>query len=279
MNDTLDAQVAEIRPTSGWASISLSELWDFREVVYFLGWRDIKIRYKQTVFGSLWAILQPLMTMVVFTIIFGKVAKIPTDGIPYPIFSYVALVPWMFFANTVTRASNSLVGGGAMIKQIYFPRLALPLSVVIGNGFDFLLASSVLLLMMGYYDMWPTINVVWLPLLLVLAFVTALGVSLVLTAMNVQFRDVKHAVPFLVQIWMFATPVVYPLSLIKDPVWKLVYSLNPMVGVIEGFRWAMLGTDTAPGIAILMSVVVATGLLLFGALYFKRTERSFADVL
>lgn len=270
--------ITTIERSRGWSAIGLGELWEHREVVFFLAWRDIKVRYKQTVFGASWAILQPLITMVVFSVIFGKVAKMPSDGIPYPIFSYAALVPWTFFANSVSKGANSLVGGGGMLKQIYFPRLAMPLSATLGNVLDFVLAFLMLIVLMAFYEITPTMNIVWLPALLVLAFASAVGVSLVLTAMNVQFRDVRHAVPFLIQIWMFATPVVYPLSVIEDPVWKMVYALNPMVGVVEGFRWALLGLDTAPGPSILVSAAVAATMLIGGLFYFKRMERTFADV-
>ncbi len=268
-----------IQPTSGWRAVSLKELWDYREVIFFLAWRDIKVQYKQTIFGFAWAIFQPLMAMVIFSVIFGRVAKIPSDGIPYPIFNYAALVPWYFFANSITKASNSLVGGGNILKQIYFPRLAMPLSAVLANCLDFGLAFVVLLVMMAYFGVVPTANVIWLPALLLLALCTALGVSFILTAMNVQFRDVRHAMTFLVQAWMFATPVVYPSSMIEDPFWLAMYSLNPMVGVIEGFRWALLGTDTAPDMSIMISVAVTACLLAIGTLYFKRMERTFADVV
>ena len=271
--------VVHIQSTKGMAPVSISELWAYREVIFYLTWREIKVRYKQTIFGASWAVMQPFLTMIIFTIIFGRVAKMPSDGIPYPIFSYAALLPWTFFANSVSKASNSLVGGGGMVKQIYFPRLAIPLSSTLSCAVDFLLAFSVLILMMIYYKTAPTLNVIWLPPLLLLAVVTALGVSLVLTAMNVQFRDVKHAIGFLVQAWMYATPVVYPLSVIQDPFWKSIYSLNPMVGVVEGFRWALLGTDTSPAQYILISAAVAVGLFVVGLYYFKRMERTFADVM
>jgi lipopolysaccharide transport system permease protein len=273
-----DLPVVHIKATTGWVPISLRELWQYREVIYFLAWRDVKTRYVQTIFGPSWAIIQPLVSMLIFTVIFGKLAKIPSDGIPYPIFSFAALVPWTFFASSVSKASTSLAAGG-FVNRIYFPRLAMPLSAILANVLDFILSFSVLLLLMVYYGIVPTANVVWLPLLLLLALITSLGVSLVLSAMNVQFRDVRHALPFLVQIWMFATPVVYPASLISDPVWKAVYSLNPMVGVVEGFRWALLGTDTAPGLSVLVSAAVALTLLVGGAFYFKRMERTFADVI
>ena len=271
--------IVHIVADRGWAALSLKELWDYREVVFFLAWRDIQVRYKQTILGAAWAIIQPFTSMVIFSIIFGRIAKMPSDGIPYPIFSYAALVPWMFFADSVGKASNSLVGSAGIMTRIYFPRLAMPISATLGNFVDFGLAFLVLLGMMVYFGVAPTANVVWLPLLLLLALATALGVSFVLAAMNVQFRDVKYAVPFLIQSWMFATPVVYPASLIKDPFWQAIYALNPMVGVIEGFRWALLGTDTAPGLSIIVSSIVAACLLIGGALYFKRMERTFADVV
>jgi homopolymeric O-antigen transport system permease protein len=271
--------IVQIGGKRSWIAVSLKELWDYREVIVFLAWRDIQVRYKQTIFGASWAILQPLISMVIFSVIFGRVAKMPSDGVPFPIFSFAALVPWMFFANSVNKASNSLVGSAGIVTRIYFPRLAMPLSATLGNVVDFLLAFVVLLALMVYYGIMPNANVVWLPMLLLLALTTALGVGFLLAAMNVQFRDVRHAVPFLIQSWMFATPVVYPASLIQDPVWKVVYSLNPMVGVIEGFRWALLGTSSAPGLSIVVSSIVAIVVLVIGVVYFKRMERTFADVV
>jgi len=268
-----------IKATSGWVGLQLGELWQYRELIYFFIWRDIKVRYKQTVLGAAWAILQPLITMVIFTLFFGKLAKMPSDGVPYPIFSYAALVPWTFFSNGVSKASNSLVGGSGMLKKIYFPRMALPLAAVTGGFVDFLLAFSVMLLLMVGFGVTPTLNVVWLPLLLVLAWTTALGVSLWFTSLNVLFRDIRYVVPFIIQAWLFATPVVYPASLIENPMWRTVYALNPMVGVVEGFRWALLGTDTAPGPLILVSAIVAVVLVVSGAFYFRRMERTFADVV
>jgi lipopolysaccharide transport system permease protein len=273
-----DLTITRIRPSHGWIALNLGDLWEYRELLYFLTWRDIKVRYKQTVLGAAWAILQPFFTMVVFSLFFGRLAGIPSDGIPYPIFSYAALVPWQFFANGLTASSNSLVGSANLIKKVYFPRLAIPISAVISGGVDFALAFVVLLLMMLFYGIVPTMNVVWLPFLLVLALVTSLGVGLWLTAMNVQFRDVRYMVPFLVQAWLFASPIAYPSSLLDEP-WRTLYGLNPMVGVVEGFRWALLGTETAPGPIVIVSTVVAVALLVSGAFYFRRMEKTFADVV
>ena len=268
-----------IKPSRGWVSLQLRELWQYRELLYFLTWRDVNVRYKQTIVGALWAIIQPLMAMVIFSLIFGQLAKIPSEGVPYPIFSYVALVPWTFFAGGLSRASNSLVGNAGLITKIYFPRLVIPISSVLAGLVDFGLSAVVLLGMMIVYGIVPTANIVWLPVFLLLAMVTSLGVGLWLTAMNVQFRDVVYVVPFLTQFWMYATPIVYPTSLIKNPLLKTLYGINPMSGVVEGFRWALLGTDTAPGPMIIVSSVVAVVLLISGTYYFRRMERTFADVV
>jgi lipopolysaccharide transport system permease protein len=275
---TSDLPITIIKPSEGWVSLKLGELWEYRELLYFLTWRDIKVRYKQTVLGATWAIIQPVFTMVVFSLFFGRLAGIPSDEIPYPIFSYAALVPWTFFANGLSQSATSLVGSANLIKKVYFPRLVVPISAVISGGVDFALAFVVLLGMMLFYDIVPTAAVVWLPLLLLLALVTALGVGLWLTAMNVQFRDVRYTVPFLVQAWMFATPIAYPSSLLDEP-WRTLYGVNPMAGVVEGFRWALLGTETAPGPIILVSALVALVLLVSGAFYFRRMEKTFADVV
>jgi len=237
------------------------------------------VRYKQTVLGAAWAIIQPFFTMVVFSLFFGNLAKIPSDGIPYPIFSYAALVPWTFFANGMSQSSNSLVGAANLIKKIYFPRLVIPISAVVSGVVDFALAFIVLLGMMLVYGIVPTINVIFLPLLLLLAFVTALGVGMWLSAMNVQFRDVRYTVPFLTQFWMFATPIAYPSSLIQNDLLRTIYGINPMTGVIEGFRWALLNTDTAPGPMVIVSSLAAVALLVSGAFYFRRMEKTFADVV
>jgi len=270
--------VSEIAPSRGWVALKLRELWAYRELLYFLVWRDIKVRYKQTVLGAAWAIIQPFFTMVVFSLFFGSLAKMPSDGIPYPIFAYTALVPWTFFANGLTQASNSLVGNSGLIKKVYFPRLAIPIAGVLSNLVDFALAFVVLLLMMVYFRLWPTAAILWLPLLLLLAFITALGVGLWFSALNVEFRDVRYVVPFLTQFWMFATPVAYPSSLLHEP-WRTLYGLNPMAGVVEGFRWALLGNVAAPGPLIWASAAAALVILVSGAFYFRRMERTFADVV
>jgi lipopolysaccharide transport system permease protein len=270
--------VKRIRPQRGWQQVNLLEVWHHRELFYFLCWRDIKVRYKQTVLGATWAIIQPFMTMVVFSLFFGKLGKMPSDGIPYPLFVYTALVPWTFFANGLAQSSNSLVQNAAMLKKVYFPRLIIPISNVISGTVDFLFAFVVLVAMMLYYGIFPTLNVVWLPLLLLLEISTALGIGLWLSAMNVQFRDIRYVLPFVTQFWLFATPIAYPSSLLSEP-WRTIYGLNPMVGVVEGFRWALLGSHTAPGPMIAMSALVAVSLLVTGAFYFRRMERTFADIV
>ena len=273
-----DAYRIRIEPSQGWVSLKLRELVEYRELLYFLVWRDVKVRYKQTILGVGWAIIQPFFTMVVFSIFFGRLAKMPSDGIPYPIFSYAALVPWTFFANGLNNASNSLVSGANLIRKVYFPRLAMPVATVLSGVIDFVLSFIMLLGMMLYYRIIPTANVLWLPFLLMLALVTSLGVSLWLSAMNVQFRDVHYIIPFLTQFWLFATPIAYPSSLLSEP-WRTLYGINPMVGVVEGFRWALLGTNTAPGPIVIVSSAAAILLLVSGALYFRRMEKTFADVI
>jgi len=270
--------IIRIAPSKGWVSLRLRELYEYRELLYFLIWRDIKVRYKQTVLGAAWAIIQPFFTMLVFSLFFGRLAKVPSDGIPYPIFSYAALVPWMFFSHGILLASNSLVGHANLIKKVYFPRLSMPMAAVLSGVVDFVLAFFLLLGMMFFFGTYPTINVIWLPFFLLLAFITCLGVSLWLSAMNVQFRDIRYTIPFITQFWMFATPIAYPSSLLSEP-WKTLYGLNPMAGVVEGFRWALLGTKTAPGPIIIVSSMAAVLLLLGGAMYFRRMEKTFADIV
>ncbi len=267
-----------IRPSKGWVSLKLGDLWESRELLYFLIWRDIKVRYKQTALGASWAIIQPVMTMVVFSLFFGKLGKIPSDGIPYPIFAFTALVPWTFFANGLTHGSNSMVGSANLIKKVYFPRLAIPIASVASGVVDFAIAFAVLLLMMLYYGIFPTARVFWLPAFLLLALVTSLGVSLWLSAMNVQYRDIKYVVPFITQFWLFATPIAYPSSLLPQP-WRTLYAINPMVGVVEGFRWALLGSTARPGVMIAVSSTAAIIILISGAYYFRRMEKTFADIV
>jgi lipopolysaccharide transport system permease protein len=278
--------VTVIEPRPGWLGLDLGEIWEYRELLFFLVWRDVKVRYKQTILGASWAILQPFMTMVLFSVFFGKLAGVPSDDLPYPLFSYAALVPWTFFASGLTQSSNSLVGSSNLIRKIYFPRLVVPVSSVLSGGVDFLISFAMLVavIMPWFHFTSPTYgfslsaDILWLPLLLLLALVTALGVGLWLSALNVQFRDVRYTLPFLVQMWLFATPIAYPSSLLSEK-WQIVYALNPMVGVVEGFRWALLGTDTAPGPMIAVSAVTAVVLLVTGTLYFRRMEKSFADVI
>jgi lipopolysaccharide transport system permease protein len=267
-----------IAPSKGWVSLKLSELWEYRELLYFLIWRDIKVRYKQTALGAAWAIIQPFFTMVVFSLFFGRLAKVPSDGIPYPIFSFAALVPWTFFANGLGQSSNSLVGSANLITKVYFPRLTIPIASVLSGIVDFALAFVVLLGMMFYYGMMPTLNVLWLPLFVLLALIASLGVGLWLSALNVEYRDVRYVVPFITQFWMFVTPIAYPSSLLSEP-WRTLYGLNPMVGVVEGFRWALLGTKTAPGPLIAVSSTAALVILVTGAFYFRRMEKTFADIV
>jgi lipopolysaccharide transport system permease protein len=270
--------IIRIEPTEGWISLKLRELWEFRELLYFLIWRDVKVRYKQTVLGIGWALIQPFFSMVVFSIFFGGLAKVPSDGIPYPIFSLTALVPWAFFANGLGKASNSLVGNSNLIKKVYFPRLSIPIANVLSGLIDLILAFVMLIGMLFYYRIMPTTNVIWLPLFVLLALITSLGVSLWLSAMNVQFRDVQYVIPFITQLWLFITPIAYPSSLLSET-WRTVYAINPMVGVVEGFRWALLGTNTDLSSTIVVSSIVACILLVSGAFYFRRLERTFADVV
>jgi lipopolysaccharide transport system permease protein len=277
MNQTT-SPITIIEPSRGWIGLQLRDLWEYRELLYFLTWRDVKVRYKQTALGATWAIIQPFFTMVVFSLFFGKLAKIPSDGIPYPIFAYAALVPWTFFAQGLAQSSNSLVGSSNLITKVYFPRLVIPISSVLSGLIDFVIAFVVLIGMMLRYGFHPTAAIVFLPGLLLLALTTALGVGLWLSALNVKYRDVRYTVGFLTQIWLFATPIAYPSSLLSEP-WRTIYGINPMVGVVEGFRWALLGTKTAPGPVVAVSALVAIILLVGGAFYFRRMEKTFADVV
>ena len=275
-----------IEPTRGWVAVQFKELWLYRELLYFLTWRDVMIRYKQTALGAAWAIIQPVMQMVVFSLFFGRLANMPSDGIPYPIFNYAALLPWNYFSSALLASSNSLVGSSNLITKVYFPRLIVPISSALSGLVDFAIAFTVLIGMMIYYNtqpqlgfkMQPTIGTAFLPLFLLLALVTALGVSLWFSALNVKYRDIRYIIPYLSQFWLFATPVIYPSSLLENPVWRTLFGINPMVGVVEGFRWALLGTSP-PGPMIAVSAVVALTLLISGLFYFRRMEKTFADVI
>ncbi len=273
-----ELHLLRLQSSKGWVSLNLRELWEFRELLYFLTWRDIKIRYKQTALGASWAIIQPVFTMIVFSIFFGKLAKMPSDGIPYPIFSFTALVPWTLFVYGLMQSSNSLVGSANLIRKVYFPRLVIPISSLLSGVADFLVAFAVLLCMMAYFKIVPSIHVIYVPFFLLLTIVTSLGVGLWLSALNVQYRDVKYVVPFLTQFWMYATPIAYPSSLLHEP-WRTLFGLNPMTGVVEGFRWSLLGSKTYPGSMLIMSTAVALLMLVSGAYYFRRMERTFSDLV
>jgi lipopolysaccharide transport system permease protein len=265
-------------PSRGWTSLNLREVWRYRELLLFLTWRDIKVRYAQAALGVSWAILQPLLTMLVFSVIFGKLAKLPSDGVPYPVFSFVALLPWQLFAGSLQRAGTSLVGNSNLLTKVYFPRLIIPFSAVAAGVVDFLIAFIVLVGLMAWYQIGLTWKVLFLPVFIILALLTSLAVGLWLSALNVQYRDVTHAIPFVIQIWMYASPVAYSAKLIPQGIWRIFYGLNPLAGVIQGFRWALLG-DTTPDIIMIVSVMVVFILLISGLYYFKRMERTFADVV
>lgn len=271
-------RVLRIQASKGWVPLKVRELWEYRELVYFLIWRNVKVRYKQTILGASWAIIQPFMTMVVFSLFFGKLAKVPSDGVPYPIFSFAGLVPWMFFANSLDLASKSVVGNAQLITKVYFPRLVIPIATVLSGVVDFAVAFVVLLAMMLYYGTMDLSRMIWLPLFLMLELVTALGAALWLSALSVEYRDVQYVTPFMLQFWLFATPIAYSSSLLSEP-WRTLYGLNPMVGVVEGFRWALLNTHTGPGPIIIVSWLAALVILIGGAFYFRRMERTFADVV
>lgn len=267
-----------LEPSRGWVSLQLNTLWAYRELLYFLAWRDIKVRYKQSALGIAWVILQPTLTMVVFSIFFGNFAQIPSNGFPYPIFTYVALLPWQLFAGSLSLAGTSLVMNQALITKVYFPRLLAPLSAIFVGLVDFGIAFVVLLGLMVYYGIAPTIAIFTLPIFIMWAILTVFGVGLWLSALNVQYRDVQYVIPFLVQIWLFATPIAYPSTIVPEP-WRFWYGLNPMVGVIEGFRWALLGQTISLNSSIIISVAVTALLLITGLIYFRRMEHIFADVV
>lgn len=266
-----------IRPTSGWARLRLGELWEFHELVFFFIWRDVKVRYKQTVLGAAWAIIQPLFTMAIFSIFFGRLANVPSDGLPYPLFALAGLVPWLFFMNGLSHGANSLVENEKLIKKVFFPRMIVPVASVLAGLVDFAIASTLLVPAMVYYGVLPGPQIVLLPFFVLLSAISAMGIALWLSALNVQFRDVRYVVPFLGQVWMFATPIAYPTSLLNER-WQLVYAMNPMVGVVDGIRWTLLGAGGPDWGVYAVSTAVAVTLLVTGAFFFRRVERSFADI-
>ncbi len=267
-----------IRPTKGWHFLDIRELWEYRELIYFLTWRDIKVRYKQTAVGVAWAVLQPLAMMVVFTLFFGRLAKIPSEGIPYPLFAYTALLPWQLFSRSISQSTNSLVTDQRLITRVYFPRIIVPMATVLAAIVDFAIAAVLLVVLMFIYGVAPGVAVIWLPFFVLLMLVTALGVGFWLSALNVEYRDVMYTVPFLNQFWLFLTPVVYPSSLVPEK-WRILYGLNPMAGVVEGFRWALLGVGEGPSPMLIVSILVAIFLFVSGIIWFRYRERTFVDVV
>ncbi|MBM3129920.1 MAG: ABC transporter permease [Chloroflexi bacterium] len=274
----VSSQQLVIEPTRGLASLKLRELWEYRELLYFLVWRDVKVRYKQTALGVAWVVLQPLVATLIFTVVFGNLARIPSGDLPYPLFAFSALLPWQYFAGALTRSGTSLVNSAHLITKIYFPRLIIPLAGILNGLIDFGISFLVLIVLMLYYGVVPGWAIVTLPLFLLMAIATALGVSLWLSALGVQYRDVNQLLPFLVQVWMYATPVVYPATLFPER-WRPLLGLNPMAGVVEGFRWALTGSGDAPGPMLLISIAVVLVLLVSGLIFFRNTERTFADVV
>jgi homopolymeric O-antigen transport system permease protein len=274
----LGLPIIRITSSTNWLALRLSELWDYRELLYFFVWRDVKVRYKQTAIGAAWAIIQPLLTVVAFTIIFDQFAKMPSDGLPYPVFSYAALLPWNYFASSLNRSIGSVVEGANLITKVYFPRLLLPISATVSGLIDFTISFIFLLLMIAWYGIIPTWGALLLPCFILLAMLTALSVGLWLSVLNVRYRDVGQAIPFLIQIWLFASPVAYPVSVVPDK-WRALYSLNPLAGVIEGFRWALLGRQMPDIQLITISTAVVLLLLAGGLIFFKRMENTFADVV
>ena len=270
--------VVVIRPSKRFAAFSFRDLWEYRELLFFLVWRDIKVRYKQTALGAGWAVIQPFMMMVVFSIFLGHLAKVPSDGVPYPLFAFAGLVPWTFFSQALGGTAGSLVGNANLIGKVYFPRIIMPVAVAVSFLVDFVIALALLGGIMAWYGVAPNWHVVLLPLLAALALLTSLAVGIWLAALNVKYRDVRYALPFLVQLWLFATPVAYATSLVPER-WRWVYALNPMAGVVEGFRWAIVDTDTAPGITLAVSTVATLAILVTGLAYFRKVERTFADVI
>lgn len=273
-----ERSITLIRPNRGLFDFSLGEVWQYRELLYFLVWRDLKVRYSQAALGAAWAIIQPLVAVAIFTVIFGVFAKLPSDGIPYPVFAFAAMLPWTLFSESTRRCALGLVGDTDLVKKVYFPRLVIPLANAVTPVIDFFLSLIALFLLMAFYQVWPSVNIVFLPLFVALATALAVGIGLFLGPMNVRFRDITHTLPFLLQIWMYATPIVYPLSMVPDR-FKFIYSLNPTVGLIEGFRWCLLGTNSLDLRSIAITLVATLALLFFGLVYFKQQERQFADII
>jgi lipopolysaccharide transport system permease protein len=277
-NPAVDIPVIRIRPSSDRLASGLKELWHYRELLYFLIWRDVKVRYKQTAIGAAWAIIQPLMTMIIFTMVFGKFANMPSDGLPYPIFTFAALLPWTYFSKALSQSVSSVVADANLITKVYFPRLLLPLAAVVGGLIDFAIAFVFLLGMMAWYGLAAHSGILLLPFFVLLTMLTALSVSVWLSVINVRYRDVGQAIPFLVQIWLFASPVAYPASVVPEN-WRSLYYLNPLAGIIEGFRWALLGSQNPPIVSLLSTTAVVLALLYGGIVFFKRMEKTFADVV
>ena len=272
-------RVVRIKPSRSWLSLNLGEVWTYRELLYFLVWRDVKVRYKQTAVGAAWAVLQPLLQMVVLTLVFSVIAQMSSDGTPYPVFAYVGLLPWNFFSSALSRCAGSVVGQANLVSKIYFPRLIMPVSAAVSGIVDFGIAFGILLAMMAAYGIAPGWNVLLLPIFIALALITALSVGIWLAALNVRYRDVGYIVPLLVQLWLFASPVAYPISRVPEK-WRFLYSLNPMTGVVEGFRWALLPAKETPDFGVMaVSTLVLLALLFGGIVHFKRMERTFADVV
>lgn len=273
-----NASVVSIEPPRRRLAVEVRPLWEYRQLLYFLTWRDLKVRYKQTVLGASWALLQPLLTTIVFTIFFGHVAHLSSEGVPYAIFAFCGTLPWTYFSNTVTTGSNSVVASASIITKVYFPRLALPISSALGALVDFLCAAVLLVPMMAWYGVAPSARLLALPLFVMLAAAAGLAVAVILSALNVRYRDVKYVIPFLMQLWLFATPVAYSAATLAEP-WRTVYALNPMVGVVEGFRWSILGVGPAPGLVTAVSALATAFLLAAGIVYFAAVEKSIADVI
>lgn len=274
----MDAQRVILRPSKGWLGLDLPEIWRYRELIYFLTWRDIKVRYKQAALGVGWALLQPLLNTLISTVIFGVLLDVPSDGLPYPVFVLAALMPWHLFSTSLQKSSISLVGNANLLTKIYFPRLIIPLASVLAVLVDFVISFFVLIIMMLVYRIYPTVNILWVFPLIFLAVLAALAVGLWLSALNVQYRDVQHMVPFIVQIWMYASPIVYPIETIPAGIWRTIYGFNPMVGVIQGFRWALFN-GAPPDLTMLVSIITVIVLFITGLFYFRKMEKTFADIV